>query len=115
MLASYALTLDAVGNRSGIDRIEPLAPVFTNKTQALTFDSDNRLLTLDAAAVTHDPNGNLAAEPGKSFQYDFEDRLVAASGNQSAEFSYDGVGNSAGGNTQWPNHPLHAGCERCDE
>ncbi|MFI3185097.1 MAG: DUF6531 domain-containing protein [Methylococcaceae bacterium] len=93
VLANYALTLDAVGNRSGIDRIEPLAPIFTNKTQALTFDNDNRLLTLDAAAVTHDPNGNLTAEPGKSFQYDFEDRLVAAAGNQSAEFSYDGVGN----------------------
>ena len=93
VLSSYNLTLDAVGNRSGIDRIEPLAPVFTNKTQALTFDNDNRLLTLDASAVTHDPNGNLTAEPGKSFQYDFEDRLVAATGDQTAQFSYDGIGN----------------------
>ena len=103
VLASYVLMLDAVGNRSGINRSEPLAPVFTNKTQALTFDNDNRLLTLDASAVTNDPNGNLTAEPGKSFQYDFEDRLVAATGDQIAQFSYDG-------NTQRPDDSLYLGC-----
>ena len=92
-IASYALALDAVGNRTGIDRIEPLAPVFSSKTQTLTFDQDNRLATLNGLGVTHDANGNLTAEPGKGFQYDFEDRLVVANGSQAAEFSYDGVGN----------------------
>ena len=35
----------------------------------------------------------MTAEPGKSFKYDFEDRLVAATGSQTAQFGYDGVGN----------------------
>ncbi len=93
VLASYALSLDAVGNRTGFDRKEPLAPSFANQTQTLSYDTDNRLLTRDGSPVTHDANGNLLTENGKQFQYDFEDRLVTASGDQNAQFVYDGIGN----------------------
>jgi len=92
LLAGYDLTLDAVGNRTGINRVEPLAPRFKKKSQAYAYDNDNRLLKINTDPVTHDANGNLIAKPGATYQYDFEDRLLAVSGNTSDQYGYDGVG-----------------------
>ena len=93
LLAGYDLTLDAVGNRTGINRVEPLAPRFKKKSEVYAYDNDNRLLKINTDPVTHDADGNLTAKPGATYQYDFEDRLLTVSGNASAQYGYDGVGN----------------------
>lgn len=91
ILANYDLTLDAVSNRTGIDKTEPLAPLLRSNAEAYSYDPDNRLLSINTDPVTHDANGNLTAKPGAGYQYDFEDRLVTVTG--SAQYGYDGVGN----------------------
>ncbi|MDP2607364.1 MAG: DUF6531 domain-containing protein [Deltaproteobacteria bacterium] len=91
-LASYGLTLDPVGNRTSINKLEPLAPIFTPKNEGLSYDQDNRLLTINGSAVSHDPNGNLTNKQGTTYDYDFADRLVRVNGGINA-YQYDGVGN----------------------
>jgi RHS repeat-associated protein len=89
VLASYTLTLDAVGNRTGVDRTEPLAPVFASRSDAYAHDTDNRLTQINGSVVTHDPNGNLTAGPDGDYAFDFEDRLINA---PDYLYVYDGAG-----------------------
>lgn len=92
MIASYELTLDAVGNRTQIRKQEPLSPVFQRKMENALYDSDNRLLEIGGAPATHDANGNLTAMPGATYRYDYEDRLIQALGAGVQDYRYNGEG-----------------------
>ncbi|MET0625293.1 MAG: VWA domain-containing protein [Pyrinomonadaceae bacterium] len=77
-------TLDAVGNRTA--RSSTLAGV---PAAANTFDANDR-----AVGDTYDANGNTLAAGGRTFAYDFEDRLKSADGG-AVTVVYDGDGNRA--------------------
>ena len=79
--------LDAVANRTSLT--STLA-VLTN--QANAFDANDRIV-----ADTSDANGNTLTSSGKSYTYDFLDRLVTATGG--ITLVYDGDGNRVGRNT----------------
>ncbi|HEY0173454.1 MAG TPA: RHS repeat-associated core domain-containing protein [Pyrinomonadaceae bacterium] len=77
-------TYDAVSNR--LSRISSLAGVVSATS---SYDANDRL-TSDA----YDANGNTRGAGGRSFTYDFEDRLKAADGG-AVRVVYDGDGNLA--------------------
>lgn len=90
-IAGYALGLDAAGNRIQITPQGTLAPIFGTATNTYAYDNANRLTSLDGIPGTSDANGNQTAQPGATYAYDFEDRLVAISGG-TAQYRYDGLG-----------------------
>ena len=92
--ASYAYTLDAIGNQTAVNATEPIAPVIAAGTHSYSYDVDNRLTQINAIAQTFDSNGNLTAKGSDSFAWDFEDRLLQSSvaGNVNS-YRYDGTGN----------------------
>ncbi|MCS7338572.1 MAG: hypothetical protein NZ739_10110, partial [Verrucomicrobiae bacterium] len=67
----------------------------------MTYDEDNRLLTINGQSVTHDLDGNMTSGPltnGQfaSFAYDARNRLVAVGGTGSIPslgYAYDPAGN----------------------
>lgn len=74
-------TLDALGNR--LSRVSTLAGV---PAAAHTYVQDSRLV-----GDTYDLNGNTTASGGRTFGYDFENRLRSIGG--AGTFAYDGDGN----------------------
>lgn len=89
VIARYDLTLDAVGNRTAIDRQDPVAPGYVSQNTVAAYDDADRLTALGASPVSHDANGNLLGQPGGSYQYDAADRLTVANGQR---YAYDGQG-----------------------
>jgi RHS repeat-associated protein len=77
-------TLDAVGNR--LARTSTLASISTTTD---TYDANDRLVS-----DGYDANGNTRAAGGRTFAYDFEDRIKSAD-NGAVRIVYDGDGNRA--------------------
>jgi len=76
---NYAL--DEVGNRQSL-----ISTLTALPSQTATFDANDRL-----SADTHDPDGNTLVSGGVNYTYDFEDRLLTATGG--VVEVYDGDGN----------------------
>jgi RHS repeat-associated protein len=94
VIASYALSLDEIGNHKQLAHSQPLTPILDNVTNSYIYDSDNRLTAIDGQSVIHDANGNLKNIGPNSFTYDFENRLTQFSlTNASGNCVYDGLGN----------------------
>jgi RHS repeat-associated protein len=97
VIASYAYTLDRLGNIVGEDRTEPLAaPVLENRSVTSTYDAANRILTAGAAAYAFDGAGNMVSRTGPdaiTCTFDPENRLTSISGATTASFTYDTFGN----------------------
>jgi len=84
ILGNIDYTLDPVGNRLAMN-----SSVLGIPSQVNTFD-DNDLLGADTA----DANGNTTVADGKSFEYDFENRIRSmSSALKNVEIEYDGDGN----------------------
>jgi len=77
-------TLDAFGNR--LSRVSSLAGVLSATS---TYDANDRL-----TSDVYDANGNTRSASGRSFTYDFEDRIKTADGG-AVRVVYDGDGNLA--------------------
>jgi RHS repeat-associated protein len=77
-------TYDPVGNR--LSRISNLQGVLSSTS---AYDANDRL-TSDA----HDANGNVRGADGRTFVYDFENRVKSADGG-AVRVTYDGDGNLA--------------------
>jgi RHS repeat-associated protein len=94
VIASYALALDGLGNPLQSTHEQPLFPNLPNQTNSYTYDSDNRLISIDGESVIHDGNGNLRSIGTNSFGYDFENRLIEFTLTHNAgAYLYDGLGN----------------------
>ena len=93
-IASYAYTLDPVGNPTQETRSQPLPAVYTPGTANYSYDAENRLTAIDGVANTYDANGNLTAKGSDTYAYDFENRLTQTTQDGVAlSFRYDGLGN----------------------
>jgi len=60
--------------------------------RAYTTNGLNQYTAAGASGFTYDANGNLIGEPGITYVYDIENRLVSASGAQTASLTYDPMG-----------------------
>ncbi|MFN3409055.1 MAG: RHS repeat-associated core domain-containing protein [Limisphaerales bacterium] len=73
----------------------PLPHSYTPPQRAMTYDDDNRVLTVNGQSVTHDDDGNLTTGPlpsggWASFSYDARNRLLAGG---DVQYGYDPAGN----------------------
>jgi RHS repeat-associated protein len=79
---ALSYSLDPVGNRTALNATLPGFSSVTN-----TFDADDRI-----SADSFDANGNTLTSSGKTFAYDFENRLTSVNPG-AVTFAYDGDGN----------------------
>ncbi|MBV6422921.1 MAG: hypothetical protein NAOJABEB_00708 [Steroidobacteraceae bacterium] len=64
----------------------------TSSVRSYTVNGRNQYTQVGGAAHTWDANGNLTSDGTTTFGYDTENRLVSASGSQSASLTYDPLG-----------------------
>lgn len=92
-LASYAYTLDGVGNPLTESRDEPLNPLHTAQAIDYAYDAEDRLTAANGVANAFDANGNQTGQGTATFTFDFEDRLVRSDrGGLVRTYGYDGLG-----------------------
>ncbi len=93
--ASYAFTLDANGNRTGIDQEAPLSPSLEALTTHFAVSAaGNRIVTAGDDSLLYDEEGQLITKAEDSFSFNQAHRLTeVATETDSLIFSYDGAGN----------------------
>ena len=95
VIAQYTYTLDDNGNHLTESVTEPYTtyPAAVAQTINYTYGNDNRLLTAGDKSFGYDNNGNTTTKTGRSMTYDVLNNLTGVSGNFSASYTYDGLGN----------------------
>ena len=95
VIAQYTYTLDDNGNHLTESVTEPYTtyPAVVAQTVNYTYGNDNRLLTAGDKSFSYDNNGNTTTKTGRSMTYDVLNNLTGVSGNFSASYTYDGLGN----------------------
>lgn len=95
VIASFAYTLDANGNRIGIDKQTPLSSLLPMRSETADY-IHNRLNTTTTATYIHDNEGQLSTrQEGGTTSYTFDDayRLTGIADGTTTVYSYDGAGN----------------------
>jgi RHS repeat-associated protein/CSLREA domain-containing protein len=84
----YHYTYDAVGNRKTQESLVggSLTP------DSYNYDLANRLTDVNGVLYTWDANGNLRNDGVNTYGYDLANRLVTLTGQSSANYSYNGLG-----------------------
>jgi RHS repeat-associated protein len=96
VIASYNYEWDEFGNHTQEIITEPYAsyPTIPTVTTNYTYYSNtNRLQTAGSLSFTYDNNGNTKTRTGRSYGYDDANNLTSVSGDFSASYTYDGMGN----------------------
>ncbi|MBK1723021.1 Lcl domain-containing protein [Thiocystis violacea] len=109
VISSHTLTLDGLGNPLSADVDLPLQPANLGRTAEQFYDASNRLTSTAGAAITHDDDGRVTADPSGSaaiqYAYNAQDLItsVTAGGVLTDSYSYDGdgrrVARTSGGQT----------------
>ena len=94
-IASYTFTLDNNGNHTQESITEPFSsyPAIPSQSTNYTYNNANRLLTAGTTQFGYDNNGNTTSKTGRSMTYDIGNMLTGVSGDFSASYTYDGLGN----------------------
>ncbi|MCB0641999.1 MAG: RHS repeat protein, partial [Phaeodactylibacter sp.] len=94
IIAAYGFTLDPQGNIIHESKTEPLSwPTWTAAAKLSTYNSDNTLATVNGQSYSSNPNGALTGLPNRSISWDAHDMPASISGDLTAAFGYDGLGN----------------------
>lgn len=95
VIAQYNFTLDNNGNHTQESITEPFAnyPAVPPQTTNYTYNNANRLLTAGNLTFGYDDNGNTTSKTGRTMSYDIANMLTGVSGDFSASYTYDGLGN----------------------
>ena len=93
-IATYHFTLDANGNRTGVDQTEPLTPILGSIATNYTYnEKKNRLLTAGPSTFDYDFEGQLADIDGTPHTFDGQHRLISIGGPTVCRYFYNGAGN----------------------
>ena len=82
---------DALNRRIGVGGSMARTIMPPTLTSA-TYDAANQVATLNGAAFTYDPNGNLTHDGQNTYSWDTRGHLAGITGAMSASFSYDAFG-----------------------
>ena len=95
VIAEYNFTLDDLGNHTQETFSEPYTdyPFIPTSTTNCSYNNANRLLTAGSLSFGYDSNGNTTSCTGRDYSYDEADHLTSVSGDYTASFTYDGLGN----------------------
>ncbi len=95
VIAEYAFVMDNMGNHTSESLTEPFAAYPSIPTENITYSygNNNRLNSAGNLSFGYDSNGNTTSRTGRSYSYDVKDNLTSVSGDNTASFTYDGLGN----------------------
>ena len=94
-ICSYSFGLDPNGNHVAENKTEGITTYAaqTNGTTAYSYDNNNRIIVAGNTNFAFDNNGNMVAKTGRTFTWDSHDMLLSVSGDFTATYEYDGLGN----------------------
>lgn len=94
-VASYNYTYDEFGNHTQETFVEPYEayPSTPTSTTNYSYNNANRLTTAGELSFGYDNNGNTTSRTGRIYGYDVNNNLTSASGDFTASYTYDGLGN----------------------
>jgi len=97
-ICSYNFTLDPVGNRASVEKVEPLVPFVKNAEIAYQYDADNKISAITDGSFAFDANGSVTAKTDGVKNYNFtwnnENRLQQrGDGDHTVTYLYDGQRN----------------------
>ncbi len=95
MVASELYSLDNLGNHIQETIVQPYEglPPMVASLLSYTCNSANRLETIGDISFMYDANGNTTLRTGRGYSYDSKDNLIEVSGDFTATYTYDGLGN----------------------
>lgn len=95
VVASELYSLDNMGNhiQESIEQPCESLPPMVASLLSYTYNSSNRLETIGDISFMYDANGNTTSRTGRDYSYDSRDNLIEISGDFTATYSYDGLGN----------------------
>lgn len=95
VIAEYSFEFDNVGNHISETFTEPYeaySPIPTDNV-TYSYNAANRLTSAGDLSFTYDANGNTLTRTGRTYNYDVYDQLTTVTGDFSASYTYDGLGN----------------------
>ena len=94
-VASYNYTYDEFGNHTQETFVEPYEayPSTPTSTTNYSYNNANRLTTAGDLSFGYDNNGNTTSRTGRTYGYDVNNNLTSSSGDFTASYTYDGLGN----------------------
>ncbi len=95
VIAEYNFAFDDVGNHSSEAFTAPYSdyPSIPTSTTNYSYNSANRITAARDLSFSYDNNGNTTSRTGRTYGYDALNNLTSVSGDVSASFTYDGLGN----------------------
>ena len=91
IISGYQFTLDGNGNRTRVDRLEPLRSIFKAELTAYQYNPQrNRLTAAGGFTYNYDFEGQLSEINDTTYEFDYDHRLVAVSDAESSSYVYDG-------------------------
>lgn len=95
VIAEYSFEFDAVGNHSSETFTEPYSAYPSIPSEDVTYatNANNRLVSAGGLSFTYDNNGNTLTRTGRTYNYDYLNNLTSVSGDFTASYAYDGLGN----------------------
>lgn len=94
-IAAYTFTMDKMGNHLTEKVTEPYGeiPDPTAGTTNYTYNAANRVTKAGDISFAYDKNGNATSRTGRTMKYDIINNLTKVTGDFSATYTYDGLGN----------------------
>ena len=95
VIAEYSFELDNMGNHISETITEPYDayPAIPSENITYSYNTANRLTSTGDLSFTYDANGNTVTRTGRTYDYDVYNQLTSVSGDFSATYTYDGLGN----------------------
>lgn len=93
-IVGYGYTLDDNGNHVNVETNDVFdhAPVLSAEDITYSYNNDNRITKAGSISFGFDGNGNTTSRSGRTMRYDKENNLTSVSGDFSATYTYDGLG-----------------------
>jgi RHS repeat-associated protein len=95
IICQYTYGLDLAGSHTLESKQEPVTTYagVTNANLTAQYDNQNRIITHGTKNFTFDANGCTKTKTGRTYNWDVYDRLTSVSGDFTALYEYDGLGN----------------------
>ena len=93
-IAEYNYGLDNHGNHLTENISEPYngIPIPAEGTKSFSYNDANRITKAGSISFGYDNNGNTTSRTGRSMTYDIVNNLTGISGDFTASYTYDGLG-----------------------
>lgn len=95
VIASYEYIWDDFGNHTQEIFTEPYTSYSSipTSTTNYSYNNANRLTSAGSLTFGYDSNGNTTSRTGRNYAYDVNNNLTSVSGDFTASYTYDGLGN----------------------